>query len=75
MRTKTVEVSPNFWANLEKDYASGALSGFHKRLTVVGLAKELSVSPEMLRKLLREHYGDRIQFRRGRTGGIVLQAS
>jgi hypothetical protein len=43
-----------------------------QRLTVVGMAEKFSMSPEKMRKLLRQQYGDRIEFRRGRTGGIVI---
>lgn len=34
------------------------------------LATNLSVKPQELRDALREHYGDRIEFRRGRNGGV-----
>jgi len=37
------------------------------------LAKELGFSSEDFRKLLVAHYGDRILFKRGRTGGIYFK--
>jgi hypothetical protein len=34
------------------------------------LAAELSVPIADLKKAMIEHYGDKIEFRRGRTGGV-----
>ena len=43
-----------------------------ERVTVVNLAKELKVPVNEVRNALVEEFGNRITFKRGRTGGIVL---
>lgn len=43
-----------------------------ERVTILHLAKEKNISPTEVRNALVEHFGNRIQFKRGRTGGIVL---
>jgi hypothetical protein len=43
-----------------------------QRVTTKDLAKAYMVSPVTMRGLLENHFGPRIGFKRGRTGGIVL---
>jgi hypothetical protein len=43
-----------------------------ERVTILHLAKEKNISPNEIRNALIENFGNRIQFKRGRTGGIVL---
>ena len=43
-----------------------------ERVTVVNLAKEIKVPVNEVRNALVEEFGNRITFKRGRTGGIVL---
>jgi hypothetical protein len=43
-----------------------------KRVTTKDLAKAYMCSPVTMRNLLENHFGNRIGFKRGRTGGIVL---
>jgi hypothetical protein len=43
-----------------------------ERVTILHLAKEKNISPSEVRNALVEHFGNRITFKRGRTGGIVL---
>lgn len=43
-----------------------------ERVTVVNLAKELKVPVNEVRNALVEEFGNRVTFKRGRTGGIVL---
>ena len=43
-----------------------------KRVTTKDLAKAYMCSPVTMRGLLEKHFGPRIGFKRGRTGGIVL---
>ena len=43
-----------------------------KRVTTKDLAKAYMCSPVTMRNLLENHFGPRIGFKRGRTGGIVL---
>ncbi len=45
-----------------------------ERITVKHLAREFKMKSVDLKKALVDHFGDRIQFRRGRTGGIVFTA-
>jgi hypothetical protein len=45
-----------------------------ERITVKHLAREYKMKGVDLKKALVDHFGDRIQFRRGRTGGIVFTA-
>ena len=62
---KANNVVVNFEA-IEADITSG------NRVTTKDLAKAYMVSPVTLRKMLSDHFGPRIGFKRGRTGGIVL---
>jgi DNA-binding GntR family transcriptional regulator len=43
-----------------------------QRVTVVNLAKEMKVSVGEVRNALVEAFGNRVVFKRGRTGGIYL---
>jgi len=64
--TTTLEL----YSDISMMFETSRITG--QRLTVVGMAEKFSMSPEKMRKLLRQKYGDRIEFRRGRTGGIVI---
>lgn len=63
---KTVAVN---FAAIEADITSG------NRVTTKDLAKAYLVSPVTMRKMLENHFGNRIGFKRGRTGGIVLDGA
>lgn len=63
---KTVNVD---FSQIEADIASG------NRVTTKDLAKAYMVSPVTMRNLLANHFGGRIEFKRGRTGGIVLDGA
>jgi len=54
-------------AEVEQSAAKGP------RQSLSGLAARYGVSVSMCRRLLAEHFGARIEFRRGRSGGIVLR--
>lgn len=54
------------FGSIESDIGNG------KRVTTKDLAKAYMVSPVTMRNLLESHFGTRIAFKRGRTGGIVL---
>jgi len=43
-----------------------------ERVTLLHLSKEKKISSNEIREALSEHFGNRVQFKRGRTGGIVL---
>jgi hypothetical protein len=43
-----------------------------ERVTIVNLAKEMRIPVGELRTALVESFGNRITFKRGRTGGITL---
>ena len=43
-----------------------------ERVTVLHLSKEKNISVNEIRNALVENFGNRVQFKRGRTGGIVL---
>ena len=43
-----------------------------QRVTVVNLAKEMNISVGEIRNALVEAFGNRVIFKRGRTGGIYL---
>jgi len=43
-----------------------------ERVTVVNLAKEMKIPVSEIRTALVESFGNRISFKRGRTGGIAL---
>lgn len=45
-----------------------------ERLTVKHLSRELRMKSVDVKQELVRQFGDRIQFRRGRTGGIVFTA-
>jgi hypothetical protein len=45
-----------------------------ERITVKHLAREFKMKSPDLKKALVDHFGSRIQFKRGRTGGIVFTA-
>lgn len=45
-----------------------------ERITVKHLAREFKMKSVDLKNELVNHFGDRIKFRRGRTGGIVFTA-
>ena len=63
---KTVNVD---FSQIESDLASG------NRVTTKDLAKVYMVSPVTMRNLLASHFGTRITFKRGRTGGIALDGA
>jgi hypothetical protein len=44
----------------------------NKQAKLVDLAKSYKIYPKELKEKLVDHYGDRIQFKRGRGGGIAL---
>ena len=54
------------FGSIENAVASG------KRVTTKDLAKAYMCSPVTMRGLLEKHFGPRIGFKRGRTGGITL---
>jgi len=43
-----------------------------ERVTILHLSKEKNISPNEIRNALIENFGNRIQFKRGRTGGVIL---
>jgi hypothetical protein len=43
-----------------------------ERVTILALSKEKNISPTEIRNALVETFGNRVQFKRGRTGGITL---
>ena len=43
-----------------------------ERISVVGRAKELDEPVKQIRQTIESHYGVRVSFRRGRTGGVVI---
>jgi hypothetical protein len=43
-----------------------------ERVTILALAKEKNISASEIRNALIDAFGNRVSFRRGRTGGIVL---
>lgn len=45
------------------------------RVTVKHLSQEMGVSPMVVRREFTNHYGDRVQFLRGRNGGLKIQQS
>lgn len=64
-------------AFLSTDYKSRANEILERvargdRLSVSGLASEYSITPGKMRQMLTRHFGSRIQFRRGRNGGISI---
>ena len=65
---KANNVVVNF-AAIEADITSG------NRVTTKDLAQAYLVNPVTMRKMLADHFGSRITFKRGRTGGIVLDGA
>ena len=45
-----------------------------ERITVKHLAKEFKLKAPVVKQMIVDHYGNRVQFKRGRTGGIVFTA-
>jgi len=43
-----------------------------EKISVIGLAKEFNEPVKKIRESLESHYGVRVSFRRGRTGGVVI---
>ena len=54
------------------DFTSLVTRSSTERLTVKHLAREFNMKAVDLKKSLVNHFGSRIQFKRGRTGGIVF---
>ena len=72
-RTRKLTASP---ASIQIDWASveAQLNGGTK-VSLSILAKTLKVFPIDLRKMFAAKYGDRIIFKRGRTGGVYWKAA
>jgi len=72
-RTRKNTVNPSTisldWAGIEADLNSG------KRVSLSHLAQAHNVFPIDLRKMFQDRYGDRIIFKRGRSGGVYWKAS
>lgn len=72
-RTRKNTVSPNTisldWSTIEADLNAG------RRVSLSHLAQAHKVFPIDLRKIFEARYGDRIEFRRGRSGGVYWKAS
>jgi hypothetical protein len=45
-----------------------------ERITVKHLAREFKLKSPIVKQMIVDHYGSRVQFKRGRTGGIVFTA-
>ena len=45
-----------------------------ERITVKHLAKEFKMKSPVVKQMIVDFYGSRVQFKRGRTGGIVFTA-
>ncbi len=43
-----------------------------ERITVKHLAREFKMKSPIVKKMIVDFYGSRVQFKRGRTGGIVF---
>ena len=56
------------------DFAALVTRSSTERLTVKHLAREFKMKSPDMKKALVDHFGSRIQFKRGRTGGIVFTA-
>ena len=56
------------------DFAALVTRSATERLTVKHLAREFKMKSPDMKKALVDHFGSRIQFKRGRTGGIVFTA-
>lgn len=61
-------ISPSIMQLIESDLSSG------NRVTVKDLASKHGYKVAAMRQALVAIYGNRIQFKRGRTGGIMLVA-
>lgn len=72
-RTRKLTASP---ASIQIDWTSveAQLNGGTK-VSLSILAKTLKVFPIDLRKMFAAKYGDRIIFKRGRTGGVYWKAA
>jgi DNA-binding IscR family transcriptional regulator len=46
-----------------------------ERVTLAQLAESENISSNEARKILIQAFGSRVQFKRGRTGGVVLTAN
>lgn len=72
-RTRKNTVAPQSialdWTAIESDLNSG------KRVSLSHLAAAHKVFPIDLRKIFEARYGDRIIFKRGRTGGVFWKAA
>lgn len=72
-RTRKNTVAPQSialdWTAIESDLNSG------KRVSLSHLAQAHKVFPIDLRKIFEARYGDRIIFKRGRTGGVFWKSS
>jgi hypothetical protein len=66
METIAAQESGIDFAAIEKRIASG------ERLSVKKLSQELNTAQSKIRTVLLTHYGTRIKFQRGRTGGIKI---
>ena len=56
------------------DFAALVTRSSTERLTVKHLAREFKMKSPDMKKALVDHFGSRIQFKCGRTGGIVFTA-
>jgi len=72
-RTRKNTVSPASisldWTAIEADLNAG------RKVSLSILAKTHQVFPIDLRKIFQNRYGDRIVFKRGRTGGIYWKSA
>lgn len=72
-RTRKNTVAPQSialdWTSIESDLNSG------KRVSLSHLAAAHKVFPIDLRKIFEARYGDRIIFKRGRTGGVFWKTA
>lgn len=61
-------------ASVQSDIATAVESRLKagERVTIVNLAKEMKISVAEIRNALVEEFGNRVVFKRGRTGGISL---
>lgn len=64
--TSTSNIVSDIATRIEGDILLG------KRITVKDLSSFYGIKVANLRTMLVAHYGNRIVFKRGRTGGIVL---
>lgn len=72
-RTRKNTTNPNSitldWADIEATLDSG------NRVSLSHLAKTHNVFPIDLRKIFHDRYGDRVVFKRGRSGGVYWKTS